>query len=198
MFTKLACSGGHQVETGMAAEGGWTLADHLASPQTLKKMQQKWNFIVLQEQSEIPAIQDSRIQTMYPAVRQLVLKIRATGAQPLLFMAWGHKDGDTPFGLATYADMQAQLSAGYLGISQELNVAVVPVGTAWSKGVTQAKPLNLWQPDGSHPNEQGSYLAACVFYAAIFHQSPVGLSYLAGVDQATAQTLQTLAGETLP
>jgi hypothetical protein len=198
-FTKLACSGGHQVETDMAAVGGWTLAQHAASSQTLDKVQfQKWDFIVLQEQSEIPAIQDSRIQTMYPAVRQLVQRIRASGAQPLLFMTWGHQNGDAQFGLATYSDMQAQLSTGYMGIAQELNVPVVPVGTAWLRGVTQAKPLNLWQSDGSHPTEQGTYLAACVFYAAIFHQTPLGLGYLAGIDQATAQTLQTLAGETLP
>ena len=199
MFTKLACSGGHQVETGMAAEGGWTLAQHASSSPTLDKIHfQQWDFIVLQEQSEIPAIQDSRIQSMYPAVRQLVHTIRASGAQPLLFLTWGHKDGDAEFGLANYYDMQAQLSAGYLGIAQELNVPVVPVGTAWLKGVTQANPLNLWQTDGSHPTEQGTYLAACVFYAAIFHQTPVGLGYLAGVDQTTAQTLQTLAAETSP
>jgi hypothetical protein len=199
MFTKLACSGGHQVETGMAAEGGWTLAQHAASSQTLDKVQfQKWDFIVLQEQSEIPAIQDARIQTMYPAVRQLVHSIRVAGAQPLLFMTWGHKEGDAPYGLATYYDMQAQLSTGYAGIAQELNVPVVPVGSAWLRGQTQANPLDLWQADGSHPTEQGSYLAACVFYAAIFHQSPVGLGYLAGVDPATVQTLQTLAAGTLP
>jgi hypothetical protein len=113
-------------------------------------------------------------------------------------MTWGHQNGDAQFGLATYSDMQAQLSTGYMGIAQELNVPVVPVGTAWLRGVTQAKPLNLWQSDGSHPTEQGTYLAACVFYAAIFHQTPLGLGYLAGIGQATAQTLQTLAGETLP
>jgi hypothetical protein len=199
MFTKLACSGGYKVETGMAAQGGWTLAQHNDSSQTLDQIQlKKWNIIVLQEQSEIPAIQSSRIQTMYPAVRQLVQRIRTSGAQPLLFMTWGHKDGDATYGLATYYDMQAQLSAGYTGIAQELNVPVVPVGTAWLKGVTQTNPLNLWQSDGSHPTEQGTYLAACVFYAAIFHQSPVGLGYLGGVDPVTAQTLQTLAAETLP
>ena len=199
MFTKLACSGGHQVETGMAAEGGWTLAQHAASSQTLDKVQfQKWDFIVLQEQSEIPAVQASRIQTMYPAVRQLVQRIRTAGAQPLLFMTWGHKDGDADFGLATYFEMQAQLSDGYMGIAQELNVPVVPVGSAWLKGVTQANPPDLWQSDGSHPTEQGTYLAACVFYATIFHQSPQGLAYFAGLNQNIAQTLQSLASQTVP
>jgi hypothetical protein len=199
MFAKLACSGGHKVETGMAAEGGWTLAQHTNSSQTLDKVQfQKWDYIVLQEQSEIPAIQAARLQTMYPAVRQLVQRIRTSGAQPLLFMTWGHKDGDAEVGIANYYDMQAQLSAGYMGIAQELNVPVVPVGTAWLKSRAQANPPDLWQPDGSHPTQQGTYLAACVFYAAIFHQTPLGSGYLAGIDPAIAQTLQTLAAETSP
>jgi len=199
MLTRLACSGGHQVKTGMAAEGGWTLAQHAASPQTLAIMQQqRWDFIVLQEQSEIPAIQNYRGQAMYPAVRQLVEQIRAGGAQPLLFMTWGHQDGDAEYGLPTYPDMHAQLSAGYVGIAQELSVPVAPVGTAWLKAMTRPNPMDLWQADGSHPTEQGTYLAACVFYASIFNQTPQGLGYWAGLDRATAQTLQSLAAETVP
>ena len=198
-FAKLACSGGHQVQTGMAAQGGWTLAQHIDSDQTLNTLQQqKWDYVVLQEQSEIPAIQSDRGQTMYPAVRQLVARIRAAGAQPLLFITWGHKDGDPQFGLPTYYDMQAQLTAGYMGIAQELNVPTVPVGPVWLKAQAQPTRLDLWQSDGSHPTEQGTYLAACVFYAFIFHQSPQGLGYLAGLDQGSAQTLQTLAADTVP
>jgi len=199
MFTKLACSGRHQVQTGVAAEGGWTLAQHAASDQTRTILQQqKWDYVILQEQSEIPAIQSTRAQTMYPAVRSLVARIRAAGAQPLLFLTWGHRYGGPQFGLPTYFDMQAQLSAGYMGIAQELNVPIVPVGTAWLRSRTQANPLDLWQVDGSHPTEQGTYLAACVFYATLFHQSPQGLGYLADLNKGTAQTLQSLAAETVP
>jgi hypothetical protein len=55
----------------------------------------------------------------------------------------------------------------------------------------------LWQSDGSHPNEAGTYLAACVFYATLFQQSPEGLSFRGSLAQDTAQTLQSLAAETL-
>ena len=33
----------------------------------------------------------------------------------------------------------------------------------------------LYFSDGSHPSPAGSYLAACTFYATLFHASPVGL-----------------------
>jgi hypothetical protein len=64
-FVRLACSDGHKVETAMSAEGGWKLADHAASSKTLDLIKrQKWDWVILQEQSEIPAVNDWRLQYM--------------------------------------------------------------------------------------------------------------------------------------
>jgi len=61
MLAALARAGGHPIHTGMAAQGGWTLAEHLTSVQTLATLQSsKWNFVVLQEQSQIPAVEKAR------------------------------------------------------------------------------------------------------------------------------------------
>ena len=196
LFAKLACSGGYRVQTGMAAEGGWTLAQHVSAAETLGKLnQQRWDFVVLQEQSQIPASPADRIQTMYPAVRQLVGQIRALKAQPILFMTWGHRDGWPEAGLPDYNAMQSQLSAGYLGVARELSVPVAPVGAAWQEARTQAPALNLWMDDGTHPNSAGTYLAACIFYAALFRQSPAGLPYRADLPPETAQVLQGIAAD---
>ncbi len=195
-FVKLACSGGHKVAADMAANGGWTLEQHAASADTLGKLQgQKWDFVILQEQSEIPAMQASRLQSMYPAARQLVAKIRQDGAKPIFFLTWGHQDGLPDNGLPDYTAMQNQLNAGYYGIGNELGVPVAPVGRAWQVGRFQTNPPDLWQSDGSHPTELGTYLAASVFYAEIFQQSPLGLGYTAGLDPGAAQNLQTLAAD---
>jgi hypothetical protein len=72
---------------------------------------------------------------------------------------------------------------------------VAPVGVAWQLGVTRDSSLALWQPDGSHPTQAGTYLAACVFYAALFRASPVGLPTQAGLAPETARQLQQLAQE---
>jgi hypothetical protein len=53
----------------------------------------------------------------------------------------------------------------------------------------------MWQDDGIHPTQAGTYLAACVFYASIFRQSPEGLSFHGGVSDAQAQVLQAEAGQ---
>ena len=68
MFAELAGAGGHRVETGMDAPGGWTLANHVSSSDTLEQIKSSdCNYVVLQEQSEIPSIQQFRTQQMYPA-----------------------------------------------------------------------------------------------------------------------------------
>ena len=196
MFSKLAASGGHRVEVGMSAQGGWTLADHLNSSATLDQLTpSQWDFVVLQEQSQIPAREESRLQGMYPAARSLVNKIRDSAATPVLFMTWAHRDGWPEQGLTEYGTMQSQINKGYLGLARELNVPVAPVGYTWNLTRIKNPQLELWQEDGSHPSEQGTYLAACVFYAVLFRESPEGMSYRAGLSKDTAEAIQAAAND---
>lgn len=193
-LSKLALSGGHHLETGMATEGGATLAAHLASPGTLATLRgSRWAFVVLQEQSQLPALDGMRREQMYPAARSLVSTIAAAGARPIFFLTWAHRDGWPVYGLPDYAAMQAAIDTGYLAIARELGAPVAPVGEAWLEVYRRAPQLALWQDDGSHPSVAGTYLAACVFYAALFEQSPVGLTYVADLPKDTALSLQGTA-----
>ena len=194
IFTRLACSGRRVVQTGLAAGGGWTLEQHAAAAQTLQKLQsQPWDLVILQEQSEIPAFEQNRRVSMYPAARQLVAKIRAQGANPLFLVTWAHRSGAPEYGIPNYAEMQARINAGYLGIAGELGVLTVPVGEAWSRVRGQPGAPELWDQDGSHPSPAGTYLAACVLYATIYRQSPLGLTFTAGLPPETARLLQSTA-----
>lgn len=194
MFAQLAGSGGHPVETRTLAEGGWTLADHVNDKNTLPAIQSgKWDYVVLQEQSEIPAVNSSRVAGMYPAARTLVQWITENGETPMFFMTWAHQGGDPQYGLNDFDSMQNQTVVGYMTIAHELRVPVAPAGYAWWTARKQYPDIVLWQSDGSHPDMSGTYLAACVFYAAIFHQSPEGLRYTAQIPAKTAQTLQSVA-----
>ena len=95
--------------------------------------------------------------------------------------------------MKNYESMQYQIDQGYLRIARELNVPVVPVGVAWFRALNTHPNLQLWQEDGSHPSEQGTYLAACVFYVTLFKESPVGLSYRGNLTEEIASQLQTVA-----
>lgn len=182
----------------MSAQGGWTLADHAQSPDTLTLLNStKWNFVVLQEQSQIPSVEGARTQGMYPAARQLVQKVRAIGAEPVFFITWAHRGGMPQNGMNDYQSMQAQINYGYATIARELNVPTAPVGSAWSTALQEHPELVLWQDDGSHPTEQGTYLAACIFYAVIFHENPDGLTYRANLSRETAEALRAMAAKTV-
>jgi hypothetical protein len=195
VFASLAGSGGHRVETGVLAEAGWTLAQHVGSPDTRTKLRSaRWNLVVLQEQSEIPSVERLRQGQMYPAARTLVRMVRDAGAQPLFFVTWGHRDGWPQDGLPDYAGMQGAVDDGYLAIAGEQHAALAPVGLAWSVLVRQKAGTSLWQADGSHPTTTGTYLAACVFYATVFKHSPRGLAYHSDLSGAEAARLQDVAG----
>jgi hypothetical protein len=197
-FAELAKSGGHKVEVGMVAEGGWRLADHVQSTETLDRLKSKnWTFVILQEQSQIPAFEPLRTREMYPAARALVAEIRELGAAPIFFLTWAQRDGWPKYRMNDYESMQLEIQKGYQEIAQELDVPVAPVGMAWLTAIQQYPELNLWREDGSHPRKQGTYLAACVFYATIFHESPVGLDYRAGLLDETAERLQRVAAKTV-
>jgi hypothetical protein len=198
MFARLARSGGHRVEIGNDTHDGWTLADQAAAPATTAALSAKhWNIVVLQEQSEIPSVEQLRHQQMEPAARQLAAMVRQTGGQPLFFMTWAHRDGWPQNGLADYASMQSAIEDGYLATAKALGAPAAPVGVAWQRVVASESNPALWQDDGSHPTAKGTYLAACVFYASIFRESPKGLSYRADLTATEASLLQQVAASTV-
>ena len=113
-----------------------------------------------------------------------------------LFASSGSRNGfreSTQSGLPAYETMQQQIDAAYLLIAQELNVPVAPVGFTWYVVRHDHPDIDLWQADGSHPSLAGTYLAACVFYASIFRQSPEGLSFHGGISTEQALALQAAA-----
>ncbi len=55
----------------------------------------------------------------------------------------------------------------------------------------------MYKDDPKHPSIRGTYLAACIFYAALWGTSPVGLSYMAGLPPDEATFLQQVAWDTV-
>ena len=196
MFTKLARSGGHDVGTELLANGGWTLEEHAQVSESVELIRQgTWNYVVLQEQSIVPSKPVERVQSMYPAVRILNEEIANNGASTILFMTWGRREGLSQLGYRNFYEMQNELAIGYWNIARQLDIVVSPVGLAWQRALQREPQIDLWQSDGSHPSVEGSYLAACVFYAVLFRESPEGLSYRAGLAEDMAGFLQSVAAE---
>jgi hypothetical protein len=196
MFANLVREANYDVTVVTEAKGGWTLADHAASKITHNRIAEGvWDYVVLQEHSIIPVIEQRRSAEMAPAAQNLVQQIIAADAQPLLFMTWGRRDGLPEAGFDNFTAMQKQLQLGYEMVAESLNVKVAPVGMAWQYGLGENPDLQLWDSDGSHPSLVGSYLTACVFYSVIVRDSPEGFTYTAGLASETAQFLQGVAAQ---
>jgi hypothetical protein len=171
-FSKLATARGKKVRVGHAASGGWTLMRHSTHEPTLRKIRQgNWDVVVIQEQSEIPALPaGKRAAAMFPPLRRLVTEVRRQGAIPTLYQTWGRRDGDAHLKGDTFPAMNARLRAGYQAASKNAgNVIIAPVGDAWERHT----PLeSLFKEDGSHPSQQGDALTAEVFFQTFFGSPP--------------------------
>ena len=100
------------------------------------------------------------------AVTKLAARIREVNAIPLLYLTWARQH---------IPEMQDVITETYLRVAQETDAMVAPVGYAWRKALSASPGLALHVEDRSHPSMLGSYLAACVFYATLFGETPVGL-----------------------
>ena len=171
-----------------------------------------WDVVVLQDQSLIPGLEGvaaggggAAYASSLEAVPQLDAHVAGTGAETVLFMTWGRRDGDRDYFPDVYPDfetMNARLDAGILAYATQPSVPerrlfVAPVGRAFGAVYERLKAdgvvpetdgsdfHRLYSPDGSHPSPLGSGLAAGVFVATLTGYLP-GEGQLPGVDASDA------------
>jgi len=182
---------------------GWQPIAHVTNAVSLAMIDTiGWDFVILQEQSQTPAIPALRDSCMYPASIILHDSVKSSNScgRVLFFLTWGRRFGGIQCFNSYYCSpdftdfdhMQDSLTAAYKGIADSLNSWISPVGEAW-RLVLSTTSMVLHSPDNSHPSLNGSYLGACVFYACIFGKSPVGLPFTAGLLPDSALILQQAA-----
>lgn len=201
MFANLSLAGGHIVVTDMSAPGGYTLLQHTTNQITLQKIAMgAWDYVSLQEHSLYPVIDYYRYGSYYPAARTLDSLITNLGQRTLFYMTWGRPlggqwsiGGHYSIYFEDFFQMQDTVSAATKMISDELGAGLIPAGNAWATVRHIDSTYNFWQIDTIHANLKGTYIVACVFYATLFHASPVGLQYFAGLTPDTALFLQQAA-----
>lgn len=188
--------------------GGMTISGHVNDPTSTAKINLgTWDYIVVQEQSQVPTIPYYRYNDMYPALSDL--KMMAEQANPcvkiITYMTWGRRFGGQqcdPGGVncspvfVDFNHMQDSLTSAYMEISDLLSVQCAPVGVTW-KNVLNDTTLVLHSSDNSHPNIDGSYLAACSIFSSIWKVPASGNAYTAGISSPRAQYYQFKSDATL-
>ncbi len=170
--------------------GGYTFNQHLSNAITTGYIQQgNWDFVVLQEQSQIPSFPLSQVQTdCFPYAARLndsIVKYSPCG-ETVFYQTWGRQNGDASNcpnwpPVCTYEGMDSLLRLRYQMMADDNDAIVSPVGACWRYIRNNYPSLNLYNADQSHPSLFGSYVAALSFYSTIFRLSPDDVTYTAGL-----------------
>lgn len=182
--------------------GGQTFQGHSTNSQTTSKIQAGgWDFVVLQEQSQLPSFPIQQVQNqVFPFARKLdsLIHVASPCAQTLFYMTWGRKNGDANncqffSDVCTYEGMDNLLRERYMTMANNNNAMVSPVGAVWRYLRENHPGIELYQSDESHPTLEGSYVAACAFYTAIFRKNPELITFNAGITATVAEQIRQAA-----
>ena len=179
----------------------------------------KHDFVVLQEQSQGALTPVSRAR-MFKYARLICKAARAGRSQPVFFMTWARrstfgKDGKGKMckrefmyevvrdGKSVIVDPNVMSASDgivktYRQIADELAAKVAPCGVAFAKAVKAGIAVHSEKEKyGSHPNLNGSYLVACVFYGTIYDRNPEEIpdDAFKKIDAKLAAKLQKIAKE---
>jgi hypothetical protein len=161
------------VDAEMVVFGGATLERHLADGTAVAAIRRgHWDYVILQEQSTLGLDEQYGLigdpTSFYGSVSRIDREIRNVGAKTMLFMTWSREQAP---------QNQSALTNAYTHAAEITGAIVSPVGLAWERHrATVPGSPNLYQSDGSHPSQAGTYLSALVLYGSIYQKSPQGLT----------------------
>ncbi len=199
LIKQVANSTGDDLNYQEYTPGGSTLKQHSTNPAVIATINDgSWDYVVLQEQSQIPSFPLSYVQAeLFPYATQLVNQVKNNNAcgNVIFYMTWGRKNGDASncspgSPLCTYAGMDDKIYDRYMQMGLENESLVSPVGKVWRALRQQYPALELYQSDESHPSYLGSMAAAYTFYTTIFKKDPTLLPFNGNLSSADALILK--------
>lgn len=141
---------------------GEFLRGHVRRGEVLKALEQRWDYVILQDNSMGPI---TAPDTLLKYGTQLGERAARAGAKVLLYVTWPRQA--TPNTAGVLLDAYGRLAA-------RIGATLVPVGPAWMAMREESPASTLYLEDGSHPTPVGSYIAAAVFYRVLYDKPVMG------------------------
>ena len=191
---------GGSYELRFGTPGGKDLTFHLTDSTSQKALKSaRWDFVVIQDQSQKPGLGGQYTQGFHTAAKGLCAAIRKQGGKPCFFMTWGRRDGDKR-NTQVYPDfitMHGKISSSYEKAAEENGALLAPVGRAFAIVHGQDKALfrKLYKSDGSHPSSEGGYLAACVLWGTLTGKDPSSIRWNGSLNSRQAKVLRAAAAK---
>ena len=195
---------GFPMEIASSTPGGTTFQMHTTNTTTQSLISQgNWDFVVLQEQSQLPSFPDAQVQTeCFPFASQLNDQILAADscAETIFYMTWGRQNGDASNcaswpPVCTYEGMDSLLNLRYRQMAIDNQALLSPVGALWNYIRTNYPEINLYAADESHPSLEGSYAAACSMVSIIFRTDPTLITFYSTLEPVVAEKIKLAAQE---
>lgn len=165
---------------------GW----HLPNLQFQNTLQ-KWDVVILQGNSTetISHKKEIREDFINSAIKMVDIAHKS-GSKVVYFMTWA------PY---KKPEQIQEIVDAYIDIARQTGGYVAPVGLAFEESIKKHPEINLYFVDGRHPSLEGTYLTACVIFATLYNQSPVGGAVATGSDMTpeTAAALQQIVWDTV-
>ena len=202
LLSNVAQSTGDSVIYDSNCIGGYTLQLHSTNATTLQKIAQgNFDFVVLQEQSQLPSFPISQVQSsVYPYAKTLdsLINVANPCTETVFYMTWGRKNGDASNcpnwpPICTYSGMDSLLRMRYEYMANANNALVSPVGAVWRYIRNNFPAIELYSADESHPSLAGSYAAACTFYSIVFRKDPTAITFSSTLDSTDAANIRNAA-----
>lgn len=190
MVKGMAMDRHHPVEVKMVAFGSYTLEDHWNDGEKTGKARAElangtWDYVVLQDQSEMPAMDP---EYCLKAGAKWAAAIKKKGAVPVFYLTPAHYEKPKEM-----IEFQNKLNSTYAQEARDGGGLLAPAGPAFLLSYRRDPGLRLHSQDNSHFNLYGTYLAACVIYSTITGESANGLITLRNSNAKTITWLQKTA-----
>ena len=162
---RLARAAGRKVECVSHTRSGFSLDDHLASGEAIRLIEShRWSLVVLQQGPS--ALEESRL-LLRAAVKRFAPLITAAGARPGLYSVWPSRVRSFDF---------PRVAESYFLAAGDVGGYYFAAGDAWQAAWARDRSMPLYGPDGFHPSQAGSYLAALVIYRQIWRDLPASFA----------------------
>lgn len=204
LIQQMAQSTGNQMIFDKNTPGGYTLKQHSTNAISLEKIYQgNWDFVVLQDQSQYPAMTDNFVQQhVYPYAKALdeMINDHNPCVETIFYNTWGRKNGDQPNcadhpAVCTYEGMDDLLQERYTFMANENEALLSPVAQVWRKLRATYPEIELYTSDESHPSLSGSYAAAVTFYTVIWRKDPTQITFNSNLNTSHANQIKQTVKE---
>ncbi|WP_053971219.1 hypothetical protein [Mangrovimonas sp. ST2L15] len=179
----------------------------------LKLAERPWDVVVLQSGTVsflIPEVREFKINT---AITEIKDKVGNPNCKFILFGTWPSKEGYpkeycypsrivdpsiekekccSPI-LESLEQEIKTIDKSYELVAQENDLLKSNNGEKYFEVLTQFPELELYDDD-IHPNKNGAFLNACIFYQLLTNKKATDLKYIGDIEPETAKLLKQIAG----